>query len=411
MAESQLSIAQKTGLLTPNQSTSTIYGPANPATGTIGGMGSSTVYGPANPATGSIGGLAQTPPPVTSGQILGASTSSGGGGGGAAQQLADIYSGKTTWSDPLIAELKRQIEGGATQDQRLIDEAYGASSNYLNQAEQALRGDYPTILSEIDAQRAAAQRTATTGKESTLGTIGEQQTLANQRNQNVMSDARRLYDELRRGYQQRFGGASSAGQAATELGNLEQQRQAGKTQQEYGNTMRQIETARTEVEKKFQDQIYQLEQTTNQAKNEAQRDFQNKLLQISQSRAANEQAKAQARLSALQDLRNKVYKIDLQNLQFQQTLAQQKQQQSQQLSDYASTISGYGTQATNAVGDFTSLPGASSNLQTGQTLGASTTNPYVGSVGKNDWLNGLGNLVGSILPGKNNILGIGGIGL
>lgn len=348
-------------------------------------------YGPTNPS----------PTPTPSGGGGG-----GGGNSGAAQQLADIYSGKSTWDDNVIANLKAQIAGGNTDQNKLIDEAYGASSGYLDQAENALRSDYPTILSEIDAQRAAAERTATTGKESTLGTINEQQTLATQRNQNVMADARRLYDELRKGYQQRFGGASSAGQAATELGNLEQQRQMGRTQQDFGNTMRQVEQARTQVEQKFQDQIYQLEQTTNQAKNEANRDFQNKLLQISQSRAENEQAKAQARLSALQDLRNKVYQIDLQNLQFQQTLAQQKQQAELGLSDYANSLSGLGSQATNAVGSFN--PNIASNLQTSGGGGVDLANPYVGSIGTNNK-----DLIGSILPfgvtttqTRNKLLGL-----
>lgn len=305
-------------------------------------------------------------------------TGGGGGGGGAAQKLADIYAGKSNWDDNAIAQLKAEIAGDNGDQNRLIDEAYGASAGYLNQAESALRNDYPTILSEIDAQRTAAERTAQSGKASTLGTIQEQEITAGQRNENVMADARRMYDELRRGYGQRFGGASSAGQAATELSSMEQQRQQGRTQQDFGNTMRQVEQARTQVEQKFQDQIYQLEQTTNQAKNEANRDFQNKLLQISQSRAENEQMKAQARLSALQDLRNKVYQINLQNIQFQQTLQAQKAASEQQLSQYSSQLGGFGQQATNAVGGFN--PNITSDLQTSGGGGMDSTlgNQYMG---------------------------------
>lgn len=265
---------------------------------------------------------------------------------------------------------------GTDQYMKEIEDAYGGSSRYLDQAESALRSDYPTILSEIDAQKAAAERTATSGKESTLGSIQTQQGLAEQRNQNVLADSRRLYDELRRGYGQRFGGASSAGQAATELGNLEQQRQTGRVQQEFGNTLKQIESARVEVEKKFQDQLYQLEQTTNQAKNEANRDFQNKLLRIQQSRAENEQIKGQARLAALQDLRNKVYQINLQNMQFQQTLAAQKQSATSSLADYVTQLGGFGAQAESAANSFDPL--VSSSLQTSNNSYAAA-NPYIGS--------------------------------
>lgn len=308
------------------------------------------------------------------------------------QQLQAIGGDRNPYQEDLYQKLLAELNGGQDETNRLIDEAYSASAGYLDQAESALRGDYPTILSEIDAQRQAAQRTADTGKSQTLGTIDEQQTTATQRNQNVMADARRLYDELRRGYMQRFGGASSAGQAATELGNLEQQRQSGRVQQDFGNTLRQIETARTQVEQKYQDQIYQLEQTTNQAKNEANRDFQNKLLQISQSRAENEQAKAQARLQALQDLRNKVYQINLQNLQFQQTLQAQKQQATQSLASYATQLGGLGEQATNATSAFD--PTISSNLNVGDAFGSgglTLDSQYTGQIQKKpeDFLQGI----------------------
>lgn len=286
-----------------------------------------------------------------------------------------------TEEDAIAAGFKNfqdALNAGQAETNQLIDEAYGASAGYLNQAEQALRNDYPTVLNDIQGQYDAGARLAESGKTSTLGTINDQQITADQRNQSVMADARRLYDELRRGYGQRFGGASSAGQAASEISAVEQQRQQGKIQQDYGNTVRQIEQARTQVESKYQDQLFQLENTKKTAINEANRDFQNKLLQISQSRAENEQMKAQARLSALQDLRNKVYQINLQNLQFQQTLQAQKQQADAGLAQYTSQLSGLGQSAQTATGAFT--PQVSSNLQTSSNTTNSTTNPYVGNI-------------------------------
>lgn len=377
-------------------------GPKNAATspsyGKLGNQGNTGLTG-SNGQPYSIPGTISKGPNVA-GQIdsafksgavtnntLGAASSSGGGGGGSRPNI-------NTEEDAIAAGyrgLQDAISAGAADTNRLIDEAYGASAGYLNQAENALRSDYPTILQEIEAQRAAAQRTAESGKSSTLGTITEQQTLADQRNQNVMADARRLYDELTRGYQQRFGGASSAGLAASELAAVERQRQSGKIQQDYGNTMRQIESARTQVEQKYQDQLFQLDQTKQQAINEANRDFQNKLLQISQARAENEQSKATARLSALQDLRNKVYQINLQNLQFQQTLASQKQQAELGLNTYTSQLSDLLGGATSATNSFT--PEVSSSLIS-TTTGAGTTNPYIGSISKKD------DLIGSILPSR-----------
>lgn len=333
-----------------------------------------------------------------SNNTLGAASTNSGGSGGSRPTI-------NTEEDAIAAGfrgLQDAINAGAVEQNNLINEAYGASAGYLNQAEDALRKDYPTILSEIDSQLQSGIRQADTGKASTLGQIQEQQTMADQRNQNVMADARRLYDELTRGYAQRFGGASSAGLAASELAAVERQRQQGKIQQDYGNTVRQIESAKTQVEQKYQEQLFQLEETKKTAVNEANRDFQNKLLQISQSRAENEQAKAQARLGALQDLRNKIYQINVQNLQFQQTLQLQKQQADSSLQSYASQLGDVSSNTANTTSQFN--PNVTSSLQT-STNTTGSNNPYVGSIasGKNP-LDEL-NLVGSISPTRKTLLG------
>jgi hypothetical protein len=168
----------------------------------------------------------------------------------------------------------------------------------------------------------------------------------------------------------------------------------GRVGQESMTTMRQIEQQRNSVNQKFEDQKFQLEQSKNQAVNEANRDFQSKLLQISQSRAENEQAKAQARLSALQDLRNKVYQINLQNLQFQQTLQAQKVAQEQQLSSYGQSLGGSVLGAQNAVGSFN--PNVESGLQTSTSGADASTNPYIGSINDDE------ELMGSINTGTRN---------
>lgn len=311
-----------------------------------------------------------TPMAISSGSVLGANTSSSGGGSNS-NLNPHINPATGAWDDNYFSGQQQDIN-------KLIDEAYGSSQNYLNDAENNLRSDYPTVLKDITGQYNLGVNQAGSARTNALGAISTQQELATQKNQDVMSDARRLYDELRRGYQQRFGGASSAGQAATELGNLEQQRQQGKIGRDYTNTVNQIEGQRVQVQQKYDESLQQLEQTKNVAVNEANRDFQNKLLQISQSRAENEQAKAQARLSALQDLRNKVFQINLQNMQFQQTLQAQKAAADQQLSQYASTLTQSVSDTTNTVGGFN--PTVSSNLQSTTTGAYPQTNPYFGAI-------------------------------
>lgn len=356
------------------------------------------VAGPVNPNTlpGNAGNynLVSTNPQVNPfasnvvkpGQVQGAST--GGGGGDSRltqlQKMGTLNPVQQSEYDRLIAEL----QGGQAQDQRLIDEAYGQSESYLNQAENQLNADYPTIQAEINAQGQLNNQLLDNSKTSALNQTGQQAMTAGQRQESALSKARRLYGELQRGYNQRFGGASSAGEAANEISNQERLRQEGTTRQDYGNTMRAIELQNQEIESNYNTGKLQLQQQTQQALNEAQRDFQNKLLTIAQNKALIGQAKAEARLASLQELRNNIYQINMQNMQFQQQLEAQKQagqQQLQQFSTLSQSAVGAGQSATDAYN-----PNIQSNLQTSSIqFGQNTPLQLYGNIssGRKDELN------------------------
>lgn len=138
-----------------------------------------------------------------------------------------------------------------TDINKQIDEAYNPTMQYLGQAEGNLRNDFPTIQNEIGTLYDLQGKSYDQNKTNAFTSLDNQQQQGYDRNNDVMADARRLYDELRRGYGQRFGGASSAGQAATELGNLEQQRQQGRTQREYTSFTNEINAKRTEIEQGY----------------------------------------------------------------------------------------------------------------------------------------------------------------
>lgn len=340
-----------------NLSGTSVYSPvpANQTSSSVKGAGGTVSF----PSQQSVAGAATSTPQASS------TSATGGSGGGSGFQP-----GQNGYVSPVNTDM--------TEINRQIDDAYNPTMGYLSQAEGNLRNDFPTILSDINAQYGLGVDQAGTAKNNAFGAIGSQQEMATQKNNDVMADARRLYDELRRGYGQRFGGASSAGQAATELGNLEQQRQQGKIGRDYTNTVNQIEGQRVQVQQKYDESLKQLEVTKNTAVNEANRDFQNKMLQISQSRAETEQAKAQARLGALQDLRNKVFQINLQNQQFAQSLQAQKASADQYLSQYTTQLGQSVDQSANAVGSFN--PTVSSSLQAGGGNMASAGSPYVGAI-------------------------------
>lgn len=273
---------------------------------------------------------------------------------------------------------------------RMIDEAYNPSFDYLGKAEAALRGDLPDTLQSIEGNNEVSSAQLAASKDQTMGTLNSQQLEAQQRKLYADAANRRLHDEQRMGYRQRFGGMSSAGQAASELSTVEQQRQLGNNQQNLETFSRDIAGKVHEVETNFALGQKELLQRKQDAITQANRDFQNKLLQIEQNRADLNMNKAQARLQALQNLRNQVFQINLQNMQFQQTLEAQKQASLLDIQKYQQTNGGITSSSTNNLNQF------ASNVN---------TNPQT-SLSYNDVQNGVNSggltLTGMIGPSKKS---------
>lgn len=271
------------------------------------------------------------------------------------------YPGYAGW-DPAAAEADFRATGGAgkggggapNQDaiNRQIDDAYSQSYDYLNQAEGALRADYPNALAEAESIFNTNKSTLGNQKASAGDALTQQQNKATSTKENALADAIRLYQEQQIGANQRFGGSSSAGQAFSEIQAREQARQFGQTGRQYADVVNQIETQRNQVEREYQTGILQLEQQKQSAVSNAQRDFQNKLLQISNSRAMIGQAKAEAKLGALQELRNQIFAIEQQNTQFNQQLQLMREQAMMQTQNFGGVASGAVSAGTNAASAY-----------------------------------------------------------
>lgn len=280
-----------------------------------------------------------------------------------------------------------------------LNAIFAPSQSYLSEAESRLRQDYPSILSDIRSQYGVGEKQLQSGKAQTERTIGEAETGARTRKQESEAAARRLFQELGMGGRQRFGGASSAGEAFGQINALEQQRRARDIAGNFNTAKREIDNQRVSLEENYQNSLLQLQSQRDQAINQAQRDFQNKLLEIGRLRAENESAKASARLEALQALRNQVYQIQLQNQQFQQTLQSQATQQAQQLSQAEAALAdraqgAMGAQSTFA-GQTTLTPGSS--LQGYGNTQGSTPAQLVGRVTPRDELM---NPIGQVSSGQ-----------
>jgi hypothetical protein len=265
-----------------------------------------------------------------------------------------------------------------------INDLFNPSYDYLNQAEGQLRSDLPNVLNAAQANFDTNKSQLDASNTQAVNQLDLTGTQAGQRNEEALAANRRLYSDLGRGYQQRFGGSTSAGQAASEIANVEQQRQMGQTNRGYADTINQINMQKQNVEAQHQASLLQLQQAKQTAIDQANRDFQQKLLDISKSRADLGTSKAQANLQALQDLRNKVFQINLQNTQFQQTLEAQKAAASQQLQQYSSYAQA-GTQAGQGAFNSYAQGAGAVNPTTGLQVGAGTNtagavNPYQGQI-------------------------------
>jgi hypothetical protein len=265
-------------------------------------------------------------------------------------------------------------QGPSQEDlMREIDNVYSGSMDYLNQAENAVRADYPSAMEAAQKEFDTNQGLLTNKKTAGLNELSTQEQQGTRRKEDAMSAARRLLGELQQGAQQRFGGSSSAGLAAFELAGRESQRQFGDISNKFGDFQQVIGQKRAEVEDSYQTGLVQLEQAKQSSIRQATQDFQNKLLEIANNRAQIGQAKAQARLEALQDLRNKVYAIQLQNQQFQQTLQLQRGESLNSLNAYGTQVSGATQAGQGALTDYGSQ--TSTNPQSSLTYGGGRQAP------------------------------------
>lgn len=306
-----------------------------------------------------------------------APTPTGGGGGGNSQ------GGGITPDGTYSAGYHGSSAPNNDEINRQISDTFNSSNDYLNQAEGQVRADYPTVQNDINSQFGVNTAQLNTGHQANVNTLNQTQDKTDYAHESALAAARRLYSELRQGYQQRFGGSSSAGEAANEYANVEQQRQMGQTNRGYQEAGVQIGNSRLNEGKEHENSLQALTVQKDTALNQANRDFQNKLLQISQNRAANEQAKGQAKLQALQDLRNQVFQINQQTTQFAQSLEAQRAGGQLALGNFGTSTAqhvqnaqgaaqGYGQQAAQR---------PTSNLQAGGAGQAPAQQPsYVGAI-------------------------------
>lgn len=268
-----------------------------------------------------------------------------------------------------------------------IDSLFSGAMNTYNQAESNLRGQLPSLISDAEAQARASQGLLVNQRTSANEQLGNQELQTRQTQQAQTGQQRQTLQELTQANQQRFGGSTSAGQAASELQGREFQRNTFQIGQQAQQALTQIQQQRQTVEREYQQGIQQLEVNKQQAVNQIQRTFQDKLLEINARRGETESAKAQARMSALQELRNAAYQIDVSKAQFQAQLQLQAQQNASYLDNAAQQYLSATNQGQAGVDQFaSSTPSAIPRVNTSEST---TTSPQlIGQINKDSELRG-----------------------
>lgn len=279
--------------------------------------------------------------------------------------------------------------GGPSQAE--IDSAFNPILDVYNQAESNLRGQQPGLIQEAEAQAEVSRGLLGNQRTSANELLGQQEQATQTQQQRQSAQQRQTLQELQAANQQRFGGASSAGLAASELQGREFQRSQFGIQENAQQALQAIGQQKQQVEREYQQGLQQLEVNRQQAVNEINRRFQDKLLEINARRGETEAAKAQARLEAVQELRNQAFQINVAKAQFEQDLRLQAQANSSYLDQAANQFLSAGQAGTGAYNQFASTtPSGMSTVQGSrqQTPGALTgmiggrpEDQYVGAIG------------------------------
>ena len=280
-------------------------------------------------------------------------------------------------SQPVQQEQPQQPqENPQERIRREVEAIYAPLMNYLNQAESAVTSEYQRYVPELEQQYATSLSNIQTQKTQGERELAAQEQAAGMRREDALSAARRLYDELRRGGRQRFGGASSAGQAFTELTAQEQQRQSGNIWQAYQQTLDNLNRYRANLLDNFAQAQKELELAKTSALQQAYTNYQNRRNEIIAKKGEAESLKAKALYDELQNLRNQVYQINLQSLNLAQQLAYNKQMALSTVDQYsqrvAQSILGGSTSYQNLLNATTTRP-VSNLTVSGQPTTTTTT--------------------------------------
>lgn len=212
-----------------------------------------------------------------------------------------------------------------------IDSEYGAVFSNLEDRRKNLQAGeqdyYNSATLGYDAQKPILQQ----GLDQGNALIGQQRNQNSVQEANALAAARRVYNELRQGVQQRFGASNSAGEFGNEFYGREFARNLGNVYNTSGQNSQKLNDQAQTLLANYNSQLQKLEGEKQAALSAAKDAFRQRLDQIDAMKGQALENKASMKLQELQNLRAQAAQIEAQNTAFQQQLILQHQANLQSL--------------------------------------------------------------------------------
>ena len=234
-------------------------------------------------------------------------TNTGGGGAAGSNSRGEKLIGYNANGDPIYSG--GGVDNGQPSapafDQAAYDaqlnNAYDPAFRQADDVEAMYRAEYPTSQEFINNSYAEALTPIQNTLNTQLQGLDTQAAKGKQEEKNQIATARQKYNELRTGGLTRFGGASSTGEAYSELlGRATSQEMAG-VGQNFGQMQMDIEKERANVNTFFAERKSNLEKEKQNKLQELKNSFDDEIRKINSTRTALESEKAGKRMSAIQE--------------------------------------------------------------------------------------------------------------
>ena len=303
----------------------------------------------------------------------------------AIQRQKDLETESAKKAQDLEKQQKAEIDARYKEAMKNLNAMGGLIGGQKEALIAEIGNQYLASLSQLRTQKAGIVEDISLSKEQAAGRLGETTQESSRRKEDANTAAVRLYNELITGGQQRFGGASSAGEAYGSVLGSELMRNQGMNQAQHEQLvqqatkthedfLQQVESASRKLEMEYAENERQVESNKKSQLFSAETEFNTQMVALAKDKASAGDVKYIDQINLLSELRNKTYQI---TMQAQQSLASLKNY----AIESARELELQAQNSTSALDKFLRETGYGSDMDnpiTGQEMGGKSFSDYTG---------------------------------